>query len=269
MDSKRAMSRRVAVSYTGEPPYDPKYLKTQYTVQKIAVSPVESPPTLNPTQIPAQQSTSAMKSSVTAISTTDNNGFQRSPKRHCASPTKDVGPRAIAVSNRFNTLSQEDCESTFSDKENAMDHESTQNAKKSRTQNTTEHTFELASEKSLKVVIRGQPESIPEVKSELAHLDYPVRKVRRLVMRGKTTPLVSVDLDSSDKGKEIFKLSRMLYLSVKTRSSHVSVLSHPARARARLLPTPLKEAPRHPAEDVGSRLSTTAGKTCCVILTET
>ncbi|GLV46068.1 hypothetical protein CBL_05154 [Carabus blaptoides fortunei] len=88
-DSKPALSRRVAVSYTGEHPPDPKYLKTQYTVQKIAVCPPESPPTLNPTQIPAQQSTSATNSSVTAISTTENNGFQRPPKRHCASPTKD------------------------------------------------------------------------------------------------------------------------------------------------------------------------------------
>lgn len=30
---------------------------------------------------------------------------------------------------------------------------------------------------------------------ELASLGYPVRKVRRLVVRGKTTPLVCVDLE--------------------------------------------------------------------------
>ncbi|GLV46051.1 hypothetical protein CBL_05137 [Carabus blaptoides fortunei] len=83
--------------------------------------------------------------------------------------------------------------------------------------NTAEqyHTFELASEKSLKVVIRGLPETITEadVKSELAHLGYPVRKVHRISVRGKTTPLVSVDLDRSDKGKEIFMLGRLLCLT--------------------------------------------------------
>ncbi|GLV46602.1 hypothetical protein CBL_20887, partial [Carabus blaptoides fortunei] len=264
MESKSTLTRRVAVSFTGDPPPDPKFLTSHYTVQK------STPTTSQSNLTPTQQSTSAEISTV-AVS----DGYQRPMKRHCASPVKDAVPPTIEVSNSFTALSS-DVNENVSNNEDAMEQEQSQDAKKrspppiflrskinyqrvavkarrnnitfTKVQNRAEdikfqpateddyrkfvrqleddkepepfHTFELSSEKSLKVVIRGLPETISEddVTSELTSLGYPVRKVRRLSVRGKTIPLVSVDLERSDKGKDIFRLGHLFYLVVKVES---------------------------------------------------
>ncbi|GLV39843.1 hypothetical protein CBL_21405 [Carabus blaptoides fortunei] len=64
-------------------------------------------------------------------------------------------------------------------------------------------TLQLTEEKTLKVVLHGIPELIPEkdVLEELLLQDFPVLKCKRLAFNGKPSPLVLIKLQRNAAGK--------------------------------------------------------------------
>lgn len=77
------------------------------------------------------------------------------------------------------------------------------------------HTYAIpGSNTILPVVIRGLPYSLTEeeIKKELIDSKYPVQSVRRIVNKDKKpTPLVIVNVENNEKGKEIFSLDKLFY----------------------------------------------------------
>lgn len=76
------------------------------------------------------------------------------------------------------------------------------------------HSYKLNTNEEISVVIRNLPLSLTdtEIKQELESLDFPVKKVTRLLNRIKNPiPLCIVDLENTLKTKEIFGLEKLFY----------------------------------------------------------
>ncbi|GJQ73832.1 hypothetical protein Trydic_g18770 [Trypoxylus dichotomus] len=80
-------------------------------------------------------------------------------------------------------------------------------------QKTQFYTYQLKSEKKLKVVLRGITQDITddEIKQDLQAQDYPVEKITR--MKGKPSPLVLVEIDRLY--KSIYNITDCCGLAVK------------------------------------------------------
>lgn len=87
-------------------------------------------------------------------------------------------------------------------------------------QNIKYHTFVLPEDKVLKVVIRGvDPDGdCQDYLTELQLLGYPVISVHRITSnrtgRRTNTPLIIVQLEKSDSGKQIFNITHFMHLRV-------------------------------------------------------
>jgi hypothetical protein len=81
------------------------------------------------------------------------------------------------------------------------------------------HTYKLATEKTLKVVMRNIPVeySEEEIARELSDLGYPIQKVQRMKKGSnrQPMPLVLLDLEKTDKAKEVYNLVNFLNLRIK------------------------------------------------------
>lgn len=86
------------------------------------------------------------------------------------------------------------------------------------------HTYQLQSEKLLKVVIHGLPETITEneIIAELSNQDLPVLKARRLLFNNIPSSLVLVYLERTDKRKEIYQLKNLFHLIIKVEAKRKS-----------------------------------------------
>lgn len=86
------------------------------------------------------------------------------------------------------------------------------------------HTFVLPEDKVLKVVIRGvDPEGdCNDYLTELQLLGYPVISVHRITSnrtgRRTNTPLIIVELEKSDSGKQIYNITHFMHLRVNVES---------------------------------------------------
>lgn len=80
------------------------------------------------------------------------------------------------------------------------------------------HTFSLPAEKKLKVVLRGVPETLTEeeIKEDLAEKGYQFQSVKRLKNKHKAYPLVLVNTDKNDAGKQIFNCTEVLHAKITT-----------------------------------------------------
>lgn len=79
------------------------------------------------------------------------------------------------------------------------------------------HSYKLNSETEISVVIRNLPLSVTEteIKHELEALDFPVKKVVRLINKMKNPiPICIIDLVNDNKAKEIFSLEKLFHLIV-------------------------------------------------------
>lgn len=80
------------------------------------------------------------------------------------------------------------------------------------------HTYQLADDKSFRVVIRGLHHTVGEeiITSELKNLGYQVRSVTNVLSREKVKlPLFFVDLDPDPKNVSIFKLNALFMSKIK------------------------------------------------------
>lgn len=80
------------------------------------------------------------------------------------------------------------------------------------------YTFANPEDKLLSVVIRGLPYSLTEqeIFDEIKQLNLPVQRVTRLLNREKfPTPLCSVLLENTERGKAVFELNRLCHMVVK------------------------------------------------------
>jgi len=79
------------------------------------------------------------------------------------------------------------------------------------------HTFQTAQDKKLEVVIRNVPCSLfdEEIKCELLQINLPVLKVVRLLSKDKVVlPLCCIELENSESGREVFKVSKLCHAIV-------------------------------------------------------
>jgi PAX-interacting protein 1 len=84
------------------------------------------------------------------------------------------------------------------------------------------NSFDKEEEKPLKVVIRGIPEpfELKVISEELTKLGFPIKNVQRMRKGPGRSPLslVLLDVEKSEKGKEIYNLDKLLTLSIKVES---------------------------------------------------
>jgi len=80
------------------------------------------------------------------------------------------------------------------------------------------HTFNLPDERTLKVVLKGIPTDITdeELKNELLSQNYSVKYVRRFGTPEKPMPMCLVHISATDTAKDIFNLTTLFYLTIKT-----------------------------------------------------
>lgn len=81
------------------------------------------------------------------------------------------------------------------------------------------HTFLLPEKKTLKTVVRGVPTEVsePDIMAELQALNFPVLQVRRMKVGTdkRPIPLVMVELEKNEDGKNIYDLTHIFYLKVR------------------------------------------------------
>lgn len=132
------------------------------------------------------------------------------------------------------------------------------------------HTYQLQTEKTLKVVLRNIPQEITteEVKNDLLTRGYPVTHVHRLSNRhtGRKHPMVRVDLTRSEQGKAIYQLTDVLRLTTQVEPARKSPVPtqcfrcqkfHHASNRCYAIPKCVKCALDHLTKDCPKKDSTT------------
>lgn len=86
------------------------------------------------------------------------------------------------------------------------------------------HTFSLDSEKSLKVLLRGVPDSFSEeeVKLKLSSLGFELTFIRQFIKNSYKLPMYMVSLPYNGESKEIFKLRSLFFISIRVKAYRTS-----------------------------------------------
>jgi len=79
------------------------------------------------------------------------------------------------------------------------------------------HTFSLAEERTLKVLLRGIPPSFSEdlVKTELELKGFEIRTIRQFLKDGRKLPMFMVTLPNNPSSKLIFDLPALFYITIR------------------------------------------------------